>query len=159
MTRSTEALDALRSMITGAKSVPMSASCMVNRSEALSLLQKLSESITEESAEADSVTAAREEQLSGARDQATRILDEARRLADQMVQETPIHTEAVERAEAVTNDAQGEAEAIRREADSYVDARIAELEAGLARTMTQIQTMRARLAERSRLDDRFTEGE
>lgn len=158
MTRTSEALDQLRAMITSARAVPMSASCMVNRSEALSLLDTISATMTEESAEADSVATAREKQLASARDQAARIVDEARHLAEEMVRETPIHAEAVERAEAVTHEAASEAEAIRREADTYVDGRIAELEAGLSRTMTQIQTMRVRLAERSRLDERFTEG-
>jgi hypothetical protein len=47
-------------------------------------------------------------------------------------------------------------EALRREADSYVDARIASFEAGLQKTMSQVRTMRDRLATRSALDDTST---
>ncbi|MFV0451370.1 MAG: hypothetical protein ACK5LS_03845 [Propioniciclava sp.] len=159
MTQTAEALEALRRLVRDAKAVPMSASCMVNRSEALALMDQLADSIATETAAADSVTADRDRQLTGAREQAARIVDEARLLAEEMVRETPVHTEAVERAEALAQEATEEAEEIRREADSYVDARIAELEAGLARTMSQIQTMRARLAERSHLDDRFGQGD
>lgn len=157
MERTNEAIGTLRTMVANAKGVPMSASCMINRAEALALIDKISGSVLEESAEATSVTQAREKELASAREKAARIVEEAQRLAGEMVRETPVHVEAVERAEAVTREAAEESEQIRREADSYVDGRIAELEAGLARTMTQIQTMRVRLAERSRLDQRFTE--
>lgn len=68
-----------------------------------------------------------------------------------------MHAEAAERAERLTSETESEAAELKREADAYVDARIAELEAGLAKTMSQIQTMRARLSERSHLDERFSE--
>ena len=48
--------------------------------------------------------------------------------------------------------ADAEADALRKEADVYVDGRIAAMEAGLQKTLSQIQTMRARLASRSGLD-------
>ena len=48
-------------------------------------------------------------------------------------------------------------EALRREADAYVDARIASFEAGLQKTMSQVRTMRDRLATRSALDDTSTQ--
>ena len=48
-------------------------------------------------------------------------------------------------------------DALRREADAYVDARIASFEAGLQKTMSQVRTMRDRLATRSALDDTSTQ--
>ena len=50
-----------------------------------------------------------------------------------------------------------EAEALRREADAYVDTRIATFEASLQKTMGQVRTMRERLASRSSLDDSNTQ--
>jgi NADPH:quinone reductase-like Zn-dependent oxidoreductase len=47
--------------------------------------------------------------------------------------------------------AAAEAEALRKEADVYVDFRIAAMEAGLQKTLSQIQTMRSRLETRSGL--------
>ena len=43
-------------------------------------------------------------------------------------------------------------EGLRREADVSVDGRIAAMEAGLQKQLTQLQTIRARLATRSGLD-------
>lgn len=159
MEQTHEALEALRAMVVNAKAVPMSSSCMVSRQDALALIGTVTQSLATESAEADSVAAGREQQLAGARAEAEKILHEARQRADMMVMETMVYAEALERSEAMAQEAANEADAIRREADSYVDGRIAELEAGLARTMTQIQTMRARLSERSRLDERFAEAD
>ncbi|MFV0406825.1 MAG: hypothetical protein ACK5LN_08415 [Propioniciclava sp.] len=153
-TRAAEALEVLRTTITTAKAVPMSASCMVNRAETLALIDTIAARIKEETAASQSVEAEREQQLDNARQQAAQIIETAGKLAEEMVAETPIHTEAVAKAEEVTQEAANEAEEIRREADSYVDGRMAALEAALARSMSQIQAMRTKLAERSQLDER-----
>lgn len=145
----------LRTQVTGAKAVPMSASCIVNRAETLALLDKLDAALEGDLAEASSLLAEREEALRQARREADRIVHEAELKAEDLVRDTPVYTEAKARAEKVVADAGVEAEEIRREADAYVDGRIAELEAGLTKTFNQISTMRARLAERSRLEERF----
>lgn len=46
-----------------------------------------------------------------------------------------------------------DADALRREADTYVDARIAAFEASLQKTLAQVRVMRERLSRRSALDD------
>ena len=48
--------------------------------------------------------------------------------------------------------AESDAAALRREADTFVDSRMASFESVLARTTSQVRTARARLVERSRLD-------
>lgn len=157
MTASAEKIAALRTIVTSAKAVPMSASCMVNRAEVLELLDQLDAAVAEEFAAARSLVAEREAALERARQEADEIVADARARADELVADSAVHAEAERRAAELSTETQGEAEAIKREADAYVDSRIAELEAGLSRTMSQIQTMRARLAERSNLDGGFSE--
>ena len=157
MTASAETIAQLRDIVTSAKSVPMSASCMVNRAEVLGLLDRLDAAVSAEFADASSLLGEREATLDQARQEAEQILADARARAEGLVAEESVHVEAAARAERLTSETESEAEEIKREADAYVDARIAELEAGLSKTMSQIQTMRARLAERSKLDERFAE--
>ena len=156
MTASAETIAQLRDIVTSAKSVPMSASCMVNRAEVLGLLDRLDAAVSAEFADASSLLGEREATLDQARQEAEQILADARARAEGLVAEESVHVEAAERAERLTSETESEAEEIKREADAYVDARIAELEAGLSKTMSQIQIMRARLSERSHLDERFS---
>ena len=155
MSAAADIIDTLRAQVAGAKAVPMSASCIVNRADTLAMLDKLDAGLSADLAEASSLLAEREEELRQARREAEQIVHEAELKAEDLVRDTPVYTEAKARAEKVVADAGVEAEEIRREADAYVDGRIAELEAGLTKTSNQIATMRARLAERSQLEDRF----
>ena len=64
-----------------------------------------------------------------------------------------MHAEAVAKASELTDRTKSETDALRREADAYVDQRMAELEAYMSKTLNQLKTMRSRLSERSGLDD------
>ena len=55
--RTREVLQQLRQLVEGAKSVPMSASCMVNRTEALSLIDQATQALDSDVGEAQRVTA------------------------------------------------------------------------------------------------------
>ena len=61
--------------------------------------------------------------------------------------------EANEYAVATRAQADEEARLIRVEADMYVDGRLAEFEASLQKTSSQVVFMREQLAKRSKLDD------
>ena len=60
--------------------------------------------------------------------------------------------EARRKAHLLEQKSVAETEALKREADTYVDSRIASFEAGLQKTLAQVATMRARLSTRSSLD-------
>jgi len=66
--------------------------------------------------------------------------------------ETEVIKVAQQKAAQIVADAESDAAELRREADTFVDARMASFESVLARTTSQVRTARARLAERSRLD-------
>lgn len=151
MTRTaTEQLVALRTLIEQAKSVPMSASCLVNRTETVNAVHAIIASLEDEIAQARRDSGI--EKIEDAHSEAARIVAEAQRKADELVGFEQVHTAAVKQAERLSLTTRSDTDALKREADAYVDQRMAELEASMSKTLNQVKTMRARLSERSNLD-------
>ena len=144
-------LATLRELVQGAKAVPMSASCMVNRVEIVGLLDRALTSIGAEQEAARRQSGA--EAIEDARAQADRIVADAQVEAARLVDQDAVRTEAVARASVLSERTFNETEALKREADAYVDQRMAEFEAYMTKTLTQLKTLRTRLSERSGLDD------
>lgn len=144
------ALESLRRIVEGARSVPMSASCVVNRSEVLALIDQSSSAWSEElaAAKANASDDTREQALA----KADEIIEAARQEARDLVDQSAVVRTAQERAEAIVAKATEDAVGLKVETDRYADARLAEFEADLQRTMGQVSTMRQRLSERSGLD-------
>jgi cell division septum initiation protein DivIVA len=155
--RTNEVLSQLRDLVNGAKAVPMSASCMVNRAEVLALIDRAAEALTTDVGEAQRVTATSLETLERAQEEAAQIIASAEEKANFLAGQTPVMETARKKAAQLEARALADAEALRREADAYVDARIASFEASLQKTMSQVRTMRDRLASRSSLDDTSTQ--
>jgi peptidoglycan hydrolase CwlO-like protein len=149
-------LDELRDLVLNAKAVPMSASCMLNRAEALAVIDRAKAALAEDVGEAHRVTATSLETLERAQHEAKQIVAAAEERASYLSTQNPVFEEAQRKAAALEAKALSDAEALRREADAYVDARIATFEASLHKTMSQVRTMRERLARRSSLDDDAT---
>jgi hypothetical protein len=148
-----QVLQELLAIIESAKSVPMSASCMINRAEAVALIDKAKQALQEDVKEAQRVTATSLETLERAQMEAKQIVGAAEERAVYLATQDPVFEEAQRKAAMLEQKALADAEALRREADAYVDARIATFEASLQKTMAQVRTMRERLARRSSLDD------
>lgn len=144
-----DTLGQLRAMVADAKSVPMSASCMVNRAEALRLIEVASASLESELAEANRVITESRREVDRGRDEGDRIRGEAEEWAEKTAAQTEIVTRANRQAGEILAKANDDAEGLRRETDQYVDTRMAEFEANLQRTASQVRTMRARLALRN----------
>ncbi|MEN0072690.1 MAG: hypothetical protein AAGC63_17045 [Propionicimonas sp.] len=149
-------LSTLRDLVQNAKAVPMSASCMVNRSETIAMIDKAMEALVEDTKEAERVTATSLETLERAQEEAAQIIKAAEEKAVFLAGSTPVMEAAKAKAAELERRSIAEAEALGREADAYVDSRIASFEAALQKTMGQVQTMRSRLATRSLLDDNET---
>lgn len=149
-------LSTLRDLVQNAKAVPMSASCMVNRSETLALVDKAINALSEDTREAERVTATSLETLERAQEEAAQIIRAAEEKAIFLAGSTPVMESAKAKAAELERRSIAEAEALRREADAYVDSRIASFEAALQKTISQVKTMRSRLATRSLLDDNET---
>ena len=149
-------LASLRDVVQGAKAVPMSASCMVNRAETLALIDKAIAALVEDTREAERVAATSLETLERAQEEAAQIIKAAEEKAVFLAGSTPVMETAKAKAAELERRSIAEAEALRREADAYVDSRIASFEAALQKTIGQVRTMRDRLSRRSQLDDNET---
>lgn len=139
-------LDQLRQIVSQAKSVPMSASCVVNRAELLELIDRIRAGLPEELGRAQGL-------LANSDAEAERVVAAAREQADRLVQDHEIVRGARAEAERLRRESERECEALRRETDIFIDSRMASFESVLHRTTSQVATARQRLSERSALDD------
>jgi F0F1-type ATP synthase membrane subunit b/b' len=147
-----EKLAALRELIVHARSMPMSASCVINRNEVLAAIDAVIADLPDEIAEAQDVVEQTKAKIAEGQDEASKIVSRAREHAEELARHTEIVRVAQEEAAAIKAEAEAEAAALRREVDAFVDSRMASFESVLHKTTSQVRTARARLAERSNLD-------
>jgi cell division septum initiation protein DivIVA len=139
----------IRRVVEEARSMPMSASAVVNRSELLRLLDELGGELETAFGEAQRVIAEREAEVDKGRSQAEEIVSEARNERDRLLSDTEVYRVAKREADNVLEKAQAEAEGLRKETDDYVDSKFANFEISLERTMEAVKRGRERLAGRS----------
>jgi chromosome segregation ATPase len=135
----------LEELITQAKSMPLSASVLVNREEVLELVQGMRDALPEEIKQARWVVKDREELLAKARRDAEGVVQEGRDEQAQLVAEQEVVKEALRKAEQVLGDAREEARQIRLEAEDYVDAKLASFEITLTKAREQLAKIEAQL--------------
>ena len=134
-----------RDQIETARSVPMSASVMVNRDELLVLVDDAIAGLPEEIRQARWLLKEREEFLAKARREAEDIIDAGRTQAERMVERTEVVRDARRVSQQVVDDANAEARALKHEAEDYIDQKLAAFEVILDRTMQAVQRGRERL--------------
>ena len=132
--------------------MPMSASAMVNRADVLGLLDELTAALTAAFTEARQVVSDRASLLDEGRSEAAHIVEDARNERERIVSDTEVFRVAKRRAEEVLERANSESEELRKEADDYVDGKLATFEITLERTMEAVKRGRDRLAGRSAFD-------
>lgn len=153
ITQTESKLAGLRAIVADARQVPMSASCMVNRAEVVALIDEIVAGLPDEIERSRSVISEQFTANAQAREQAAGIIENARAEAKEIAGVSGVAREANEYASAVRAQADEEARQIRVEADMYVDARMAEFEASLQKTVSQVTVMRQQLSKRSKLDE------
>jgi cell division septum initiation protein DivIVA len=136
-------------MIASARSMPMSASCVVNRAEVLRAIDDIVSSLPAELDEARDVISEQRSRIEVGRAEADRIIAEAHQHALQQAGHSAQVRVAEEQAARIVADAKAEAEALKREVDLFIDSRMAGFESVLAKTSSQVRTARKRLAERN----------
>jgi F0F1-type ATP synthase membrane subunit b/b' len=138
-------LESLRELLEGARSMPLSTAAIVNRDEALELLDEAVIRLPEELRQARWLLKEREEFLERARREADEIVEAARSRAEHMVQRTEVVKEAQRVARATVERAEAEGRQLRHQAEDYVDEKLAGFEVTLQRTMTAVSRGRKRL--------------
>lgn len=146
-------LASLRAVVVDARNVPMSASCMVNRVDVLALIDEIVAGLPAEIERSRTVISEQFTAHAHARERAAEIIEHARNEAKEIAGVSGVAREANEYAAAIKAQADHEAHQIRVEADMFVDARLAEFEASLQKTASQVVVMREQLSKRSKLDE------
>lgn len=134
-----------REMIEQARMMPMSASVLVNRDEALAIVEDALASMPEELRRARWLLKERDEFLAEAQRDAGVIVDAARTQAERMVERTEIAREARRTAEQVIADAEADARRLTHEAEDFIDARLLTFEETLEKTLVAVRRGRDRL--------------
>jgi cell division septum initiation protein DivIVA len=144
-------LDEIATAIESARAMPMSASCVVNRTELLGLVDDLRSLLPEAMTQAQSVLQDRDGVLADGRREAARIIAQAREERLRMVAETEVYAEARAEADRLVLEAQATAVRMQREVDDYVDGKLANFEIVLTKTLAAVERGRAKLAGRNEL--------
>jgi cell division septum initiation protein DivIVA len=141
----------VRRAVEQARSMPMSASAVINRAEMLEMLDEMKAELDNALSEADRVHRQRDEVVDEGRREADQIVADARNERDRIVSDTEVFRIAKRRADEVIAEAGREAEELRKETDDYVDGKLANFEITLERTIEAVKRGRERLAGRSAL--------
>jgi F0F1-type ATP synthase membrane subunit b/b' len=135
----------LREIIDAARTMPMSASVLVNRDEALELLDEALAVMPEELRHARWLIKERDEYLTQARRDAEDIVEAGRVQAERMVERTEVAREARRVAQQVVAHAEADSRRLRHEAEDYIDQKLASFEVVLERTMATVVKGREQL--------------
>jgi hypothetical protein len=139
----------LRTILEGARAMPMSSSVVVNRREVLDLLSELEAALNDAQAQASSSTEGPDREGHDASPQATQRTDPAAAERAGRLEESEDVREARELAVRIRSEAEQESAELRTETDEYVDGQLAHLEISLTKTLETIKRGRERLHERS----------
>ncbi|MET8943002.1 ATP synthase F0 subunit B [Streptomyces sp. NPDC004542] len=138
-------LDEIVTAVSGARSMPMSASCVVNRAELLAMLEEVRQALPGSLAQAQELIGDREQLVEQARLEAERIIESAHAERGSLVSGTEIARRSQAEADRILTEARKEAEEIRAEADDYVDSKLANFEVVLTKTLGSVGRGREKL--------------
>ncbi|GHF88566.1 ATP synthase F0 subunit B [Streptomyces thermodiastaticus] len=138
-------LDEIVATVSGARSMPMSASCVVNRAELLGMLEEVRQALPGSLAQAQELIGDRDQVVEEARREAERIIESAHAERGSLIADTEIARRAQAEADRILAEARREAEEIRAEADDYVDSKLANFEVVLTKTLGSVGRGREKL--------------
>ena len=139
----------IRQLVEEARSMPMSASAVVNRAELLALIDELGGGLAAAITAADRVVADRASVVDDGRREAEQILERARDEREAIISDTEVYRVAKHQADRLLEQAGTEADELRKETDEYVDSKLANFEITLEKTIDAVRRGRERLAGRT----------
>ncbi|MCI3277722.1 ATP synthase F0 subunit B [Streptomyces cylindrosporus] len=138
-------LDEIVAAVSSARSMPMSASCVVNRAELLAMLEEVREALPGSLAQAQELIGDREQMVEQARQEADRIIGQAHQERGSLISDTEVARRSQAEADRILAEARQEAEEVRAEADDYVDSKLANFEVVLTKTLGSVGRGREKL--------------
>jgi F0F1-type ATP synthase membrane subunit b/b' len=142
---SIEKLNTAIATIEEARGVPLSASCVVHRGEMLEILEAAQELLPKDLFIAEAIIGEKERIIEEGRTSAEAMIATAREEVARMVEQTAIVQAARDEAQRILDEARDVAENERREVEAYIDGRLATLEVILNKTMDAVARGRERL--------------
>jgi cell division septum initiation protein DivIVA len=146
-------IEEIEELVRTARAMPMSASCVINRTEMLEHLDELRALLPDELAGAQRVLADSAAVVEEGRAEAGRIVAAARAEAARLISREAVAEAAGAQAEEIISTARADAERMRTEIDDYVDAKLANFEVVLHKTLSAVERGRAKISGRHELDD------
>lgn len=142
---SIEKLNTAITLIEEARSVPLSASCVVHRGEILEILEGARDILPTDLHTAEDIITERDRIIEEGRISAESMIATAREDVARMVEQTAIVQSARDEAQRILDDARDIAAQEREEVEAYIDGRLATLEVILNKTMDAVARGRERL--------------
>lgn len=142
---SIEKLNTAITLIEEARSVPLSASCVVHRGEILEILEGARDILPTDLQTAEDIISERDRIIEEGRISAESMIATAREDVARMVEQTAIVQSARDEAQRILDDARDIAAQEREEVEAYIDGRLATLEVILNKTMDAVARGRERL--------------
>ena len=140
-----EILLQLRQLVADARPVPLSASSMISKDDALDLIDEALGRLPEELRAATWLLKEREDFLARTRHEANEIVEQARDRAERMVQRTEVVKAAEQRAYEIVEQARTDARRLRHEVEDFCDQKLASFEIVLDRTSKLVAAGRTKL--------------
>jgi hypothetical protein len=142
---SIEKLNTAIAVVEEARGVPLSASCVVHRGEMLEILEGARDVLPKDLFSAEVIISEKAQIIEEGRASAEAMIATAREDVARMVEQTAIVQAARDEAQRILDEARDIAEEERREVEAYIDGRLATLEVILTKTMDAVARGRERL--------------
>jgi hypothetical protein len=142
---SIEKLNTAITVVEEARGVPLSASCVVHRGEMLEILEGARAVLPKDLFSAEVIISEKAQIIEEGRASAEAMIATAREDVARMVEQTAIVQAARDEAQRILDEARDVAEDERREVEAYIDGRLATLEVILNKTMDAVARGRERL--------------
>jgi cell division septum initiation protein DivIVA len=146
-------LDELTALVEGAKSMPLSSSCVLARPELLTAIDEVRQLLPTEIAEAGDVLRDRDSVLEEGRAEADEIIEKAHAERARLVSRSEVALEAKRQADAMLEEARESARVMRLEVEDYVDGKLANFEVVLHKTLSAVERGRDKLSGRAEDND------
>ena len=151
---SLQIIEQILNEIAEARSVPLSRDgALVNRQEMINLLNELKKKLPEDILQANHLLDNKEAVMEEGRMAGQVVIEQARAEANRLISQTEIVQSATQRAQEILQQVDQELNSMRNETDEYIDARLANFEITLNRTLLAVRRGREEISGNSSFND------
>jgi hypothetical protein len=151
---SLQIIEQILNEIAEARSVPLSRDgALVNRQEMINLLNELKKKLPKDILQANQLLDNKEAVMEEGRMAGQVVIEQARAEANRLISQTEIVQSATQRAQEILQQVNQELNSMRNETDEYIDARLANFEITLNRTLLAVRRGREKISGKSLFND------